>query len=214
MSLRQRILNLAGLDHFDLVAPIYERVISPANLAPLLDLLDLPGLPSDGRLLDVGGGTGRVSAALAHRVGRLVLADPSAGMLRQAVGKNGLLPANAVAERLPFPADSFHRILMVDALHHVADQKATARELMRVLAPGGRLVIEEPNIAHLPVKMVALAEKIALMQSHFLHPRRIQSLFGALGGRATVHSLPDDVNAWILVVKPGGSVHQSKEARQ
>jgi demethylmenaquinone methyltransferase/2-methoxy-6-polyprenyl-1,4-benzoquinol methylase len=134
-------------------------------------------------------------------------------MLRQAVGKDGLQPANAFAEWLPFPTGSFDRILMVDALHHVADQVRTARELMRVLAPGGRLVIEEPDIVHFPVKVVALAEKIALMQSHFLHPRRIQVLFQALGGRATVHTLPDNVNAWVLVIKPREGVHEQEEAR-
>lgn len=208
MSLRRTLLNLAGLDHFDLVAPIYERVISPANLAPLLDLLDLP---PDGRLLDVGGGTGRVSGELAAHVAQLVLADPSPGMLNKAAAKNGLQPANAVAEHLPFPAGSFDRILMVDALHHVADQRSTAVELMRVLAPGGRIVIEEPNIAHTSVKLVALAEKLALMQSHFLHPRRIQALFEALGGRVTIHELPADVNAWVLVTKPGKRDHK-KEA--
>jgi SAM-dependent methyltransferase len=209
MSLRNRILALTGLDHFALVAPYYEQVISPANLAPLLELLDLP---PHGRLLDVGGGTGRVAGALAGRVGQLVLADPSLPMLRQATAKNGLQPANAVAEQLPFPPGCFDRILMVDALHHVADQWRTAGELMRVLAPGGRMVIEEPNIAHLSVKLVALAEKLVLMQSHFLHPQRIQALFEALGGRVTLHSLPDDVNAWVLVTKPGKRDPGGKEA--
>jgi demethylmenaquinone methyltransferase/2-methoxy-6-polyprenyl-1,4-benzoquinol methylase len=206
MSLRQRILTLTGLDHFDLVAPIYDQVISPANLAPILDLLDLS---PDGRLLDVGGGTGRVAGALAEHVRQLVLVDVSAGMLRQATTKNGLQPANAVAEQLPFPDGAFDRILMVDALHHVADQKRTAAELMRVLAPGGRLVVEEPDLAHISVKLVALAEKLALMQSHFLRPHRIRAIFEALGGRATIHSLPDDVNAWVLVVKPGERHPQS-----
>jgi ubiquinone/menaquinone biosynthesis C-methylase UbiE len=210
MSLRTGLLRLVGLDHFDLVAPYYDQVIAPANLGPLVDLL---ALPPDGRLLDVGGGTGRVTGGLAGQVGQLVLADASLSMLRQAAAKDGLQPANALAEQLPFPAGHFDRILMVDALHHVADQRRTAGELMRVLAPGGRIVIEEPNLAHTSVKLVALAEKLILMRSHFLHPRRIQAIFEALGGRATIHSVPDDRNAWILVVKPAKGSDEQKEAR-
>jgi ubiquinone/menaquinone biosynthesis C-methylase UbiE len=210
MSLRSWLLERVGLDHFDLVAPYYDQVISPANLAPLLDLLDLP---PTGRLLDVGGGTGRVTGGLAGQVGQLVLADASLRMLRQAAAKDGLQPANALAEELPFPPGYFDRILMVDALHHVADQRRTAGELMRVLAPGGRIVIEEPNLAHTSVKLVALAEKLILMRSHFLHPRRIQAIFEALGGRVSVHSVPGDVNAWVVVVKPAQRGNKPKEAR-
>jgi len=36
---------------------------------------------------------------------------------------------------------------------------------LRVLAPGGRLVIEEPDVERTPVRLIALAEKLALMRS-------------------------------------------------
>jgi ubiquinone/menaquinone biosynthesis C-methylase UbiE len=49
------------LDHFDRLAPLYDRVIGPPNPARLQTLLDLP---TPGRLLDAGGGTGRVTAQL------------------------------------------------------------------------------------------------------------------------------------------------------
>jgi demethylmenaquinone methyltransferase/2-methoxy-6-polyprenyl-1,4-benzoquinol methylase len=48
---------------------------------------------------------------------------------------------------------------------------------MRVLEPEGRSVIEEPDIRTFGVKLVALAEKILLMRSHFLSPIQIASLF-------------------------------------
>jgi len=44
---------------------------------------------------------------------------------------------------------SFDRVLMVDALHHVVNQAETICELYRVLKPGGRLVIEEPDLRNL-----------------------------------------------------------------
>ena len=116
--------------------------------------------------------------------------------------ENSLQPTNAHAERLPFPADSFDRILMVDAFHHVCDQLQTAAELMRVLAPGGRLVVEEPDIGRFAVKLVALAEKLALMRSHFVRPAVIKEMFEARGGRVSIHRVPDDrLNVWLVAEK-------------
>ena len=61
---------------------------------------------------------------------------------------------------------------MVDALHHVINHGQTAREMYRVLKPGGRIVIEEPDIRSFYVKLIAVAEKLLLMRSHFLSPQR------------------------------------------
>ena len=66
---------------------------------------------------------------------------------------------------------------MVDALHHVIDQKGTINELWRLLAPGGTIVIEEPDVRAFSVKLIAIAEKMALMRSHFLTPPQIAILF-------------------------------------
>jgi ubiquinone/menaquinone biosynthesis C-methylase UbiE len=188
-----------GFDHFDLLAPIYERVIRRVNLEPLLELL---ALESTHRLLDLGGGTGRVSSGMSGMVERVVLTDVSWGMMREANGKPGVKPVNAHAERLPFPEGSFDRILMVDAFHHVCDQEESVGEMMRVLAPGGRLVVEEPNIENGMVKLVALAEKLALMRSRFVRPAVMRAMFQARGGQATVHTRPDDpANVWLVVTK-------------
>ena len=148
---------MGKFDHFNLIAPIYDRVISHINLDQLIHLLEIP---PQARLLDVGGGTGRVSSLLLQEIDQIVVTDLSLGMLRQAQIKGALLPTNAPAEQLPFPNESFDRILMVDAFHHVCDQKGTVGELMRVLTPGGRIVIEEPNINTFSVKLIALAEKL------------------------------------------------------
>jgi demethylmenaquinone methyltransferase/2-methoxy-6-polyprenyl-1,4-benzoquinol methylase len=66
---------------------------------------------------------------------------------------------------------------MMDALHHVRDQHLTASELWRVLTPGGRIVIVEPDIRKPMVKIIALGEKLLLMRSHFLSSGGIASLF-------------------------------------
>lgn len=180
--------------HFNLIAPFYDRVIPFARLEQILKVL---ALPHAGNLLDAGGGTGRVAHALRPYVGSVVVADVSRGMLAQARRKD-LAAASAETERLPFPDEAFDRVLMVDALHHVVHQAETARELYRVLKPGGRLVIEEPDLRTFPVKLIAVAEKLALMRSHFLAPAQIAALFPSEAG-ARIES--EDRNAWVIVEK-------------
>src|SRR4030042_1638683 len=112
------------LNHFDILAPFYERVIRPADSQALCARLRLP-VP--GALLDAGGGTGREAQLLRGMAGRIVVADLSRRMLAEAVKKEGLNPVCALSEALPFPDGFFERILMVDAFHHVCSQPQTAR---------------------------------------------------------------------------------------
>ena len=181
------------IDHFGFLAPFYERAIPPPDPEQLQRLLQLP-VP--GRLLDAGGGTGRVSAQLIPLVGDLVLTDSSAGMLVQAKYKSGLRISQSHTERLPFADNTFERILVVDALHHFRDQKKAMAELARVLKVGGRIVIEEPNIKHFRVKLIALAEKITLMRSRFLYPEEIRD---ELDGHGLKTAIEEDTQftAWV-----------------
>lgn len=181
--------------HFDLLARSYDRLIPPPVPGRLADLLRLP---TDGWLLDTGGGTGRVAAALRPLVGRLVISDLSVPMLAQALAKGIACAVQAEAEGLPFPDGCFERILVVDALHHFADQRRAIRELLRVLRPGGRLVIEEPDIGHLPVKAMALAEKLALMGSRFYAPDQIAAMAARDGFTVAVEH-DRRFSAWVIV---------------
>jgi ubiquinone/menaquinone biosynthesis C-methylase UbiE len=169
-------------DHFNLVAGLYDRT-GPFRVTESLH--ELLSLSSNNLLLDVGGGTGRVAMALRGMVKHVFVVDVSNGMLRRAAGK-GLASILAPAESLPFPPGSFDRIIMVDALHHVLDQRQTASELWRVLAPGGRVLIIEPDIRKAYVKLIALGEKILLMRSHFLTGEEIISLFEDLDVKGNV----------------------------
>ena len=187
------------LDHFSLIAPFYDRIFGRLDVTRLRELLALPA----GRLLDVGGGTGRVAATLAGEFEHVVLADPSQAMLSGARAKVGLKPARAHAERLPFADGSFDRVLVVDAFHHFAHQEQAAAEMLRVLAPGGRLVVEEMNYERLPVKLVALGEKALLMGSRFHGPDGLRRLFEGRGATVTVRA-DSEINVWVMVEKQGG----------
>jgi demethylmenaquinone methyltransferase/2-methoxy-6-polyprenyl-1,4-benzoquinol methylase len=182
-------------NHFDLIASLYNQTAQFSATESLLALLDLP---PDGLLLDAGGGTGRVAGALRNMVRETVVADPSRGMLHHAANK-GLAATCAPAEHLPFASSTFDRIIMVDSLHHVFDQRQTATELWRVLAPGGRIVIIEPNIHRFAVKLIAIGEKMLLMRSHFLPAEKITALFASHNTHVRV--IVNDLNIWICAEK-------------
>lgn len=170
------------VDHFSLLAPIYERIIPPPDPSVLGELL---ALTPECVLLDSAGGTGRASCAFVSQVARVVVCDTSTRMLAQAQRK-GIETVEAELENLPFEDALFDRILLVDAFHHVKEQRLTISELLRVLKPDGRLVIEEPDIRLAAVKLVALLEKALLMRSRFFKPDRMVGMIAACGGRATV----------------------------
>ncbi len=167
-------------DHFRLAAPFYDRAFGSSEIPTAA--LEALGLPIEGWLLDAGGGTGRVAATLIGRAGRIVVADASYAMLRRARARGGLHPTLGYAEALPFPDGAFARILIVDAFHHFHHQAQATAELWRVLAPGGRLVILEPNIARWPVRLVALGEKLLLMRSRFFTAAALAALVGSQAG--------------------------------
>lgn len=186
------------IDHFDLIASIYDRFIGIQDHAYLKTLLNLP---TDGWMLDAAGGTGRVSHQFKSMVDKLVICDLSQKMLTKAKEKGDLLPVRSHIERLPFPDEIFDRILVVDSVHHFCNQQAAISDLLRVLKPGGRMVIEEPDIHHFAVKLVAVAEKLLFMRSHFHTPEQIKNLFSSLNVNLSIEH-DGKFTAWIIVDKP------------
>lgn len=182
---------------FDLLGPIYDRVIQPK--AP--DAFNQPlKLPAEGWLLDVGGGTGRASSGLKDTVDQLVICDLSTPMLREAQAKGIQNLVQASATHLPFAAETFDRIMVIDALHHMPDQKETVGEILRTLKISGRLLIEEPDIRLFGVKLIALVEKLALMKSFFHSPDQIKEMAESFGASAAIAS-DGKSSAWVMADK-------------
>jgi ubiquinone/menaquinone biosynthesis C-methylase UbiE len=185
------------LHHFDHLALFYDKLLGRPKLSVLRSLLRLP---ISGMLLDVGGGTARVSYPLRQHVRQVVIADISLPMLEQAKRKGPMWTVKSDAKYLPFPDGTFERVLIVDAFHHFADQERSLAEMARIMKTGARMVIEEPDVRRCGVKVAALAEKLLLMKSHFLAPASIVEIMGRHGLSARVAE-SDLFRVWIIADK-------------
>jgi demethylmenaquinone methyltransferase/2-methoxy-6-polyprenyl-1,4-benzoquinol methylase len=152
------------IDHFGPLARFYDRLVPLPDPGRLVAQL---ALPAPGPLLDAGGGTGRIGRLLAGRAQRRVVCDLSHGMLRQALRRGERLAVRGRCEALPFAGGRFARALVIDALHHFTDIPLALSELARVLAPGGRLLVEEPDIRRPLIRILAWLERAAAMGSRF-----------------------------------------------
>ncbi|MEJ2530962.1 MAG: bifunctional demethylmenaquinone methyltransferase/2-methoxy-6-polyprenyl-1,4-benzoquinol methylase UbiE [Halioglobus sp.] len=115
--------------------------------------IELSGVRRGNAVLDIAGGTGDLAARFSDIVGaegRVVLADINESMLQ--VGRDKLLDSGrhaniefvqADAQNLPFPDDSFDCITIAFGLRNVTDKDAALRSMLRVLKPGGRLLVLE-----------------------------------------------------------------------
>jgi len=161
---------------FHWLAPVYDYLMRRPRADRIQKLLNLP---PNGSLLDAGGGTGRVSSLLSGLPSRVTVCDINRSMLKQALRKKGLSPLQADATALPFARDTFDGVLVVDALHHFFDPPAAIREMMRVLKPGGRLLIEEQDIDRWPIRLVQFLERRIGLNSLFLSREDIRGVLGS-----------------------------------
>lgn len=118
------------------------------RLRMIRDALACPAIPdlARARVLEIGCGVGRYLERLESLVGAVVGVEYEPG--RAAVAARRLergLVVNAANEALPFTDASFDAVLSNEVIEHVGDDRRSAAEMVRVLRPGGRIVLFCPN---------------------------------------------------------------------
>jgi ubiquinone/menaquinone biosynthesis C-methylase UbiE len=131
---------------FDRRAGSYESGVTSRWRDPVQrESLEALQLGAEDRLLDVGCGTGAASRSAASVTASVVGIDLSPEMIRQARElASGLANVHfeiADSEHLPFDDGAFTAVVCSNSFHHYPDPGRAVREMTRVLAPGGRLVL-------------------------------------------------------------------------
>ena len=109
------------------------------------------GVRKGSRVLDIAGGTGDLAQAFADMAGdrgQVWLTDINNAMLtigrdRLLDGGVGVAAAQCDAEQIPFPSDYFDCVSVAFGLRNMTHKDVALREMLRVLKPGGRLLVLE-----------------------------------------------------------------------
>lgn len=185
---------------FDSIAGDYDRLNHILSLGTdrvwrRRALKEIVQADADSRILDVACGTGDFSIAIAEASGPGTVVtglDLSAGMLevmRQKVARKGLegriqmIQGNC--EALPFTDGSFDRVTIAFGIRNFEHRETALKEILRVLKPGGKLVILE----------LSVLEQKPLRLAYNLYFKNILPWIGGMvsGDKAAYRYLPASV---------------------
>jgi len=176
---------------FDASAPHYDAITSMMSFGSgrwyRSDALKRQNCGPGDHVLDVGAGTGAVSLIAQELVGNqglVVALDPSRGMLAEAVGAGVARAILGFGEHLPFPDNTFDLVTMGYALRHVADLRLAFEEYLRVLKPGGRVLLLEISrpegrlsLSLLKFYMQAIVPNLARLLSRSRDAKRLMEYY-------------------------------------
>lgn len=178
------------LDQFTRQASAFSAAAMITDETVLAMIVDHADAQPTDTVLDVACGPGLVVCAFAPRVHRATGIDFTPAMLDQArslAAEKGL--ANVAwdqgdAYALPYPDGSFSIVVTRYSLHHLLDPQAALREIARVCAPGGRIVVVDAYASEDPAKAAAYHRVEVLRDpSHArsLSLDELRDLFGGAG---------------------------------
>jgi SAM-dependent methyltransferase len=198
--------------HSSLIRDQFTRQATPfSTAAPIADagaltmIVEAAGAGSDDLVLDVACGGGIVVCAFAPHVKHATGIDMTPAMLdraRHLAAEKGI--ANVAwregdVARLPYPDGAFTIVVTRFAVHHFPDPQAVFREMVRVCAPGGRIVVVDTYASPDPGKAAEFNRLEKLRDpSHArcLALTELTGLFGSFGlaePRASFYELRDEV---------------------
>jgi len=138
---------------------VYEAVVDSSD-ANISHTLIVEEVGSDKTVLDVGCATGYLAEALGRNgctVSGIEYSTEAAEAARAHLDQLVVADLNAVTLADAFSGRSFDTVVFGDVLEHLLDPAAALRSAASLLAPGGKVVVSIPNVAHGSVRLALLA---------------------------------------------------------
>nr|WP_326166154.1 class I SAM-dependent methyltransferase [uncultured Oscillibacter sp.] len=200
---------------WDRWAPFYDLVQwtdRRANTAAAARAAEL--IPAGADVLDCAAGTGRFSLAAAERAASVLCTDLSEAMLKRAErkarrrGLSHLRFARRDVRALPDPDGRFDAVIAANVLHLLPEPEAAVRELWRVTAPGGWLILPtylQGKVGTAYGSMIRIYQGVGFHYEHAFTPETYRMFLERLGlGRVTVEVIPGRLPVGLAVLrKPG-----------
>ena len=122
------------------------------------------------KVLDIGSGAGNMAHHLAH-YGQVVGLDPNPRPLAVAAGR-GLDVVQSMGDQLPFATGEFDLVALLDTVEHIPDELGVFAECLRVLKPGGKLIVTVPAF----MSLWSYNDEINAHQRRYTAPELAQKL--------------------------------------
>ena len=168
-------------------------------------------VPAGARVLDCAAGTGEFSLAAAKRAKSVLCTDLSESMLaraRKKAAKRGLANirfASRDITAMPDPDGSFDAVIAGNVLHLLAQPELAVRELWRVTAPGGRLILPtylQGKIGAAYGSMIKIYQGVGFHYEHAFTPETYREFLERLGlGSVTLEVISGGVPEGIGILE-------------
>jgi SAM-dependent methyltransferase len=99
---------------------------------------------ASGWLVDIGAGSGGVSALLGWDPEKMLILEGNAQLARAAQQRHAFLPVVGDASHLPVDGNTAEVVCLLDVIEHISDPSPTLREAARILDDDGRLIVNVP----------------------------------------------------------------------
>lgn len=168
-------------------------------------------IPAGARVLDCAAGTGLFSLAAAEQAASVLCTDLSEAMLERAKrkarrqGLTNLRFARRDVTALPDPDGGFDAVIAANVLHLLPAPEAAVRELWRVTAPGGRLLLPtylQGKAGSAYGAVIKIYQGVGFHYEHAFTPETYRSFLERLSlGQVTVEVIPGRLPIGLAVLQ-------------